>query len=183
MIQTEQVDIQLIARAELQHVGDEHLHADRNVAHADKAFEIGVAIDRLGDHARRVGEVDDPRVRANLLHIFYDIENHRDGAQPFKQPTRPVGLLAQVAVAQRNTLIFFTRLQLAHAQLGGDKIRALQRRTAIQRFIDLHRHAGFFHHPLAQRVDNIELLLALFHIHQPQFSDRQFMVTFQKAFQ
>ena len=74
MVQTKQVDIQLIARAQLQHVGNEHLHADRNVAHADKAFEIGVAIDRLGDHARRVGEVDDPCVGANFLHIFHDVE-------------------------------------------------------------------------------------------------------------
>ncbi len=29
VVQTKQVDIQLIARAQLQHVGDEHLHADR----------------------------------------------------------------------------------------------------------------------------------------------------------
>lgn len=106
MVQTKQVDIQLIARAQLQHVGDEHLHADRNVAHPDKAFEIGVAIDRLGDHARRVGKVDDPCVGANFLHIFHDVENHRDGAQSFKQPARPVGLLAQVAVTQRDALIF-----------------------------------------------------------------------------
>lgn len=106
MVQTEQVNAQLIARAELQHVGDEHLHADGNVAHADKAFETGVAIDRLGDHARRVGEVNDPCVRADLLHIFHDVENHRDGAQPFKQPARPVGLLAKIAVAQRDALIF-----------------------------------------------------------------------------
>ncbi len=95
VVQTKQVDIQLIARAQLQHVGDEHLHADRNVAHPDKAFEIGVAIDRLGDHARRVGKVDDPCVGANFLHIFHDVENHRDGAQSFKQPARPVGLLAR----------------------------------------------------------------------------------------
>ena len=183
MVQTKQVDIQLIARAQLQHVGDEHLHADRNVAHADKAFEIGVAIDRLGDHARRVGKVDDPCVGANFLHIFHDVENHRDGAQSFKQPARPVGLLAQVAVTQRDALIFFTRLQLAHAQLGGDEICALQRCAAIQRFIDFHRHAGFFHHPLAQRVDNIELLLSLFDVYQPQFAYRQFMITFQKSFQ
>ena len=183
MVQTKQVDIQLIARAELQHVGDEHLHADGNVAHPDKAFETGVTIDRLGDHARRVGEVDDPRVRADLLHIFHDVENHRDGAQPLKQPARPVGLLAKITVAQRDALIFFPRLQLAHAQLGSDEIRALQRLAAVQRFINLHRHAGFFHHPLAQRMDNIELLLALFHIHQPQLCHRQFMITFQETFQ
>lgn len=90
MIQTEQVDIQLIARAELQHVGDEHLHADRNVAHADKAFETGVAIDRLGDHARRVGEVDDPRVRANLLHIFYDIKITGMVRSPLNSPPAPL---------------------------------------------------------------------------------------------
>ncbi len=69
-------------------------------------------------------------------------------------------------MTQRDALIFFTRLQLAHAQLGGDEICALQRCAAIQRFIDFHRHAGFFHHPLAQRVDNIELLLALFDVYQ-----------------
>ncbi len=86
-------------------------------------------------------------------------------------------------MTQRDALIFFTRLQLAHAQLGGDEICALQRCAAIQRFIDFHRHAGFFHHPLAQRVDNIELLLSLFDVYQPQFAYRQFMITFQKSFQ
>ena len=99
MVETEQIDIQLIARTQLQHIGNKHLHTDWNVAHADKAFEIGMAVYRLGDHTRRVGKVNDPRIGANFLHIFDDIENHRDGTQTFKQTARTVGFLAKIAMA------------------------------------------------------------------------------------
>ncbi len=42
---------------------------------------------------------------------------------PLNNPPAPL-VSGLVAVAQRDALIFFTRLQLAHAQLGGDEICA-----------------------------------------------------------
>ena len=86
-------------------------------------------------------------------------------------------------MAQRDTLVLLARLKLANAQLGGDEIGAFQRRAAIQGLVDFHRNAGFFHHALAQRVDNIELFLPFSDIHQPQFANWQFMITLQESFQ
>ena len=183
MVQAEQVDGEVVFLGQAQHVGEEHLHADWNVAHADKAFEVSVAINRFCHHPGRVSEVDNPRVRADFLNIFNDVENHRNGAQTFKQAARAVSFLTQVTVAQRNTFVFFTGFQLAYAQLGGDKVGVFQRFTAVQRLIDFHRHAGFFHHALAQCVDNIQLLLAAFDVNQPQFRYRQLMIAFKKTFQ
>ncbi len=183
MVQAEQVDGKLIVIGQGQHVADKHLHADRDITYPDKAFEIGVAIDRFGHHAGRVGKVDYPRLRADLLHVFDDVEYHRNGTQPFKQATGTVGLLAQIAVAQRDTLIQLARLKLANTQLGGDEIGIFQRLATIEGFMHGHRHARFFNHALAQVKNNIELLLAFGHVHQPQFADRQFMITLEEPFQ
>ena len=175
--------MQFIFRRQLQHIGDKHFHADRNITHADKALKVGVAIHRLGNHPRRVGKVDDPGIRADLLYILHDIKNHRNGTQTFKQTAGAVSLLTEIAVTERNTFIFFTRLQLANPQLRGDEMSPFQRGAAIQRFVDFHRHARFFHHTLAQRMDNIEFLLPFFYINQPQFCYRQFVITFDKPLQ
>ena len=92
-------------------------------------------IDRLGHHTGRIGEVNHPRVRADLLHVFDDVENDRDGTQTFKQAARAIGLLPQITVAQGNTLVQLARFQLAHAQLGSNEIRIFQRQTAIECFV------------------------------------------------
>ena len=94
-----------------------------------------MAIDRLGDHPGRVGKVNHPCVRADLLHIFDDVENDRDGAQTFKQAARAVGFLSQIAVAQRNAFVQFTRFELAHAQLSGNEVSVLQRQATIEGFM------------------------------------------------
>ena len=167
VVQAEQIDGEIVVVGQRQHVADEHLHADRNITDADKALEVRMTIDRLGHHTGRVGEVNDPRVRADLLHVFDDVENHRDGAQAFKQAARAVGLLPQIPVAQGNTLVQLTRLQLADAQLGGDEIRIFQRQTTIEGFMHGQRHARFFHHALAQVENNIQLLLTFLNVYQP----------------
>ena len=94
MVETKQIDIELIARSQLQHVGDKHLHADRNIAHADKALKASMTIHRFGYHARRVGKVNHPGVRTDFLNIFHNVKNDRNGAQTFKQSARAVGFLA-----------------------------------------------------------------------------------------
>ena len=135
VIQAEQVNGQIIVLGQFQYIADEHLHANRNIADADKAFETGMAIDCLGDHPGRVGKVNHPGVRADLLHVFNDVKNDRNSTQAFKQATCPVGFLAQITVAQRNALVQLTRLQLADAQLRGHEVSIFQCQATIQRFM------------------------------------------------
>ena len=167
VVQAEQVDGEIVAVVQRQHVADKHLHTNRNITDADKAFETGMTIDRLGHHPGRVGEVNHPRVRADLLHVFDDIENDRDGTQAFEQAARAVGLLPEIAVAQRDTLVQLARLQLADAQLGSHEISIFQRQTAVEGFMHGQRHAGFLHHALAQVENKIQLFLTFLNVHQP----------------
>src|SRR5471030_2343431 len=109
VVQTKEVDGQIVLRGQFQDILNEHFHADRDVTDADEFFELGVAEYRLSDHTGRVGEVDHPRVRTDFFDIFNDVKNDRNGTQAFKQATYPVGFLPQIAVAQRNTFIELTR--------------------------------------------------------------------------
>ena len=86
-------------------------------------------------------------------------------------------------MAQRDTFIFLTGFELTNAQLRSHKVGTFERFAAIQRLIDLHRYAGFFHHALAKGMNDIQLLLAIFNVNQPQFADRQFVITLEKTFQ
>ncbi|MPN11194.1 hypothetical protein SDC9_158495 [bioreactor metagenome] len=108
-----------------------------------------MAINRLSHHPGWVSEVDHPRIRAQFFHIFNNIKDNRNGTQAFEQPASAVGFLPQIPVAQRNAFILFTGLQLPYTQLGGNEISIFQCFTAIQRFKQLHRYAGFIDHALA----------------------------------
>ncbi|CSR52415.1 Uncharacterised protein [Shigella sonnei] len=77
---------------------NKHLHADRNITHADKAFKSGMTINGFSNHSRRVSEVNHPCIRTKFFDIFYDVKNHRNGTQTFKQTARAVGFLAKITM-------------------------------------------------------------------------------------
>ena len=167
MVQTEQIDREIVIIGQFQHVTDKHFHANWNITDANKALETGMTINRFGHHPCRVSEVNHPRVWTDFLHVFNDVENNRNGTQAFEQATGTVSFLTEITVAQRNTLVQFTRFQLANAQLGGYEICIFQRQSTIQRFMHGQRYARFLNHALAQVENNIQLLLTFLHVHQP----------------
>ena len=80
MIEAKQVHREVIPLGELEGIAHKHLHADRNVAHPDKAAEVGMTAHRFGHHAGRIGEVNQPGIRAKLFDVVDDVEDDRNGA-------------------------------------------------------------------------------------------------------
>ena len=66
---------------------------------------------RLGHDVDRVGVVEDPCPRSHLLQVGDDALQDVDGAQGHEEAARPLGLLADDAVGQRDALVQATGLE------------------------------------------------------------------------
>src|SRR5699024_11276353 len=142
------VDIKKICNA--------HLHANRHVAQTNHLFYVRVTEHRFCHHACRICEIDQPCIRAERFHIPAYIEYHRNSAQSFEQPARPVRLLSKYPVLQRYTLVFCTCIELTDPELCGDKIRILQCFPAVECQMEINRQAGFLDHPFCQVTDSLQ---------------------------
>ena len=74
---------------------------------------VGVVGHRLGDDVDRVRVVEDPRARARDRHVVEDALHHVDRAQRHEEAARPLGLLADHAVRERDPLVEHARLEAA----------------------------------------------------------------------
>ena len=61
--------------------------------------------DRLGDDVHRVRVVEDPRVRADLLHLRADVLQHVDRPQGHEEAAGALSLLADEAVIEGDALV------------------------------------------------------------------------------
>lgn len=102
--------------------GELPLEADGDVAQADGL--VPGALQGAGDDADRVGEVDDPGVRAGEADLFGDVQHHRDGAQRLGEAAGAGGLLADAPALQRPGLVLVAGGLSADAQLEQDGVGA-----------------------------------------------------------
>ena len=104
--------------------GEVALEADRHVAQPDRAVP-GVE-QRPGDHADRVGEVDQPRARRGPPpRQLGDLEHEGNGAQRLGEPARPGGLLPHAAEVERPGLVPVARRLPADPELDEHRGRAV----------------------------------------------------------
>ena len=95
------------------------------VADADDAVPED-ALHRLGDEARRVGEVDDPGIGCEQAHPLRDRERHGHGPQPVADPARARGLLAEQAEVEGEPLVDDPALEAADPDRREDEVGAVQ---------------------------------------------------------
>ena len=140
-------------------------HVDRHVAQAHHPHGR-MAQQRLGNHAGRIGKVNQPRVRTARRHASGDVHHHRDGAQALEETADARGFLSDESERGRNALVQMARGQLAYANLRHDERRLVQRVVQIhgqphpELFVHVRRHA------LRQRADNAQFPLVNVHEHQ-----------------
>src|SRR5581483_2239754 len=91
----------------------------------------GMMRDRFGDDIDGVGIVEETRIRANRLHIFYDAFRDMNGAQGHKETARCLRLLTNYAIFERNAFIQVTRPEAASAKAGQHSIAIAQPLTSI----------------------------------------------------
>ncbi len=109
------------------------------------AADFAVAAERHHDPAFRIGEVQEQRVRAQLLHVADEVEHQRQRAQREKQPARAAIFAERMADA-----VFFRDLEILLPQpvaidRGGvdHEMRAIERGAAVGGLFDDQPGAGF----------------------------------------
>ena len=105
---------------------DAPAEARGRVADADHAVAEHL-LQRLGDHAGRVREVDQPGAGGALGHGLGQSHHLRDRAQREADAARPRGLLAEHAVGERHRLVDHAALEPADADRREDEVGALDR--------------------------------------------------------
>ena len=157
------------------------LHDHGDVAQPHR-LDAAVAQHGFGDHAGGVGEVQQPGVGAEALHVGGDGQGDGDGAAGIGKAAEAVGLLTDQTIFQRDALIADPGLQTTGAELRADIIGSCQRGFAIQGLLDPHRESGFGQHATSQSGDDLHLLAPLLNIDQPQLPQRQFVLPLDEPF-
>ncbi len=146
--------------------GEVPLQPDRHVAQPHRAVP-GVE-QRPGDHADRVGEVDEPRAwRGPPPGELGDLEDERHGAQRLGEPARPRRLLPHAAEVERPGLVPVARRLPADPELDEHRGRAVDPvvgvggppdgRPVPVRSHDPRRHRPDHGQPRLVRVDQDQL--------------------------
>ena len=99
---------------------------DRRIADPDDTVAEHLG-HRLGDHARGVGEVDDPGARGERRDPLGDVQRHRDRPQPVQDTARADRLLAEHALGQRDPFVAYPARRAAHPDRREDEAGAGQR--------------------------------------------------------
>ena len=80
-----------------------------------------------------------------------------------------------------DALVFDARVEQAHAELRGHEVGTGKRLAAVEREVHLHGQARRLDHALRQAADDLELLLALGNVDEPQLADGQLVVALDEA--
>ena len=103
---------------------------DRGVADADHPVAED-ALERFGDHAGRVGEVDDVRPRRQCTDPLADAEHLGDGAKSVRDAARTRGLLAEQAKLEGDAFVPHAPLQSADPDGCEDEVGVLERTVEV----------------------------------------------------
>ncbi|CDN41254.1 hypothetical protein BN871_AD_00090 [Paenibacillus sp. P22] len=174
-----QADIGEAGVGQLHRSADALEHIVGNVAEAEH-LHLRMGEDGFGQDAGRVGEVDQPGIRAQLLHAPGDVEHDRNRAHRLEEAADAARFLADHAVLQRYALIQHAGRQLADADLAEHEVRSAQRFVQIRSKHDAAIHAGRFDHAAAESPDDAELPLV--DVHQRELAERQSFLALDDAF-
>ena len=121
------------------------------VAQAERADRT-VFSERQDDAAFRIGEIDEQRLRAELLHVADEIEHQRQGPQREEQAARAAVLAERVAYAvfARHFEIQLPKPIAVDGRGIDDEIRAVESGAAVGRLLDDQARAGLVVHELGQ---------------------------------
>ena len=122
MVEADILAMNLIRRGSERGV-DAVQHLGGRIADADH-LGVAVVLDGLGDQAGRVGEIDQPGLRAQPFHQLRLFDGDGDGAQRHGDAAGAGGLLAGIAVGDDGALIVGTGLGAADADAVEHKIGA-----------------------------------------------------------
>ena len=124
MIETDPVQLQGVL-GDLQVSGDVDLQLPGDITEPDSPCGP-VVEDRLGDHARGVGEVHHPGLGGHLLRNLHDLEDLGDRPKGLGQPADPGGLLADEVVPEAHEDVLVPPLLAANPDLDHHEVRAMQ---------------------------------------------------------
>jgi hypothetical protein len=144
-------------------VADEDL-----VAQAD-GLDLAVAVDGIADAHHGVGEVDEPGIRAELLHVMCDLHDRPNIAGGMREAARPavLGIGLVDAILERDSVVAAPKLfAWPHFDGTNDELRALQCFTVIGVGSDLKLCIPLAVEAVGQAPDDIQALRVA--IDQPQ---------------
>ena len=138
-------------------LGDLLREDDRPLAERDER-DVGVVADGLRDEVDRVRVVEDPRGRGDGLEVLEDPLHDVDRAQRHEEAARPLRLLPDDAVRERDPLVEHARLEAAGAVGRQDGVDAVEPGAAVGR--GRHREVDALRrrHPLREVADQLEAL-------------------------
>ena len=107
--------------------------------------DIAVLAERQDDAAFGIGEVDELRVRAQLLHVAREVEDHRQGPHRKEQSAGPTVLAERVtnAVLLRNFVVELPEPIAVDRRRIEDEACTCQRGTTIDCVLDAQSGSGF----------------------------------------
>jgi hypothetical protein len=130
---------------------------DRAFAERDERH-VGVVADGLRHHVDRVRVVEDPRARARDRHVVQDALHHVDRAQRHEEAARPLGLLPDHAVRERDALVEHARLEATGPVAREHRVAPVEPGAPVGGRRDGDVDAPGRGHPLGERADQLQPL-------------------------
>ena len=130
---------------------------DRALAERDER-DVAVARPRLRDDVDRVGVVEDLRARRHLGQLGRHLLQHVDRAQRHEEPARPLRLLADHALRERDPLVVHARLEAAGPEARQHGVDVGQPGAPVGRGGDRDVEPAGARHPLGEPADQVEPL-------------------------
>ena len=134
------------------HLVDE---VDRPLAERD-ALDRRVVRHGLGHEVHGVRVVEEPRVRADLLHLRADVLEDGDRPERHEESARPLRLLADHAVVERDPLVLGPGTEAAGAKRREDGVAVAEGSLAVGGGRDREVDAAGAGHLLGERPDQLE---------------------------
>ncbi len=159
-----------------------HHRNDRDIAQTRHFVPVAVFHDGFRHHAAGVGEVHQPCIGTQFLHILHDVQDHRNRAQCLEDPAGSIGLLTGHAIGKGDPLVLDPGRKQSHPELRGDKIRVLQRFTSVKSQMHLHIMTRGVPHPPGHFSHDLQLLFSFLDVHQPDFPDRHLIIPVDESF-
>ena len=155
-------------------------HKGRNgtVAQAHHG-NIRIPSHSLRDNSGWIGKIDQLGARSVFFHHFSDFQDHRDGTQRFGEAAGAGGFLADIAVAQADSLVLGSGGQQTHTELSYDIIRAFYRGLQVIGHYHFRRIVIMLAHSLDQAAYNFQPVHT--DIHQGKFLYLHFVLTVKKS--
>ena len=146
-----------LVRVEAGGLGDPAREDDRSLAERH-GRDVGVGRHRLRNDVDRVGVVEDPRVRGDRGEVVGHVLHHGDRPQRHEEAARPLRLLADHTVLERDALVECAGLEPAWPEARQHRIDVAKPLTTVGRRGHSQVEAGVLGHLVGQQLDQGEPL-------------------------